>query len=202
MRSYYPRPADGRNDRSYRLSLVRSFQKLPDTVPLLSLERHSPQDAASLPLPLRASTIAIACHRASLASKIELTSALLQVLPVAASTDRRGGCAWLYRYCIFLAKSHGMLSVLGSHLFASHAMLENVHVDHAGSESVRSGASIGARMRKWRATAAVCGRLRRGGQQQQRSQAQGTIDAGGPVQKQAPLGLIPARHRSAPAAIL
>jgi hypothetical protein len=181
--------------------LVRSFQKLPDTVPLLSLERHSPQDAASLPLPLRASTIAIACHRASLASKIELTltSALLQVLPVAARTDRRGGCAWLYRYCIFLAKSHGMLSVLGSHLFVSHAMLENVH---AGSDSVRSGASIGARMRKWRATAAVCGRLRRGGQQQQRSQAQGTIDAGGTVQKQAPLGLIPARHRSAPAAIL
>jgi hypothetical protein len=144
-----------------------------------------------------------------------------------------------------------MLSVLGSHLFASHAMLENVHVDSAGSESggggggdqggddvveavqrisadplplaadewqadekyrrstggsagagSSSGASIGARMRKWRATADVCGRLRRGGQQQQRRQAQGTIDAGGPVQKQAPLGLIPARHRSAPAVIM
>ena len=128
--------AGGQDDKSYPLSLVRSFQNLPDTVPLLSLERHSPQDAASLPLPLRASTIAIACHRASLASKIELTSALLQVLPVAASTDRRGGCAWLYRYCIFLAKSHGMLSVLRSQLFASHAMLENVHVDHAGNDSL------------------------------------------------------------------
>jgi hypothetical protein len=127
---------DGRNDQSYPLSLVRSFQKLSGTVPLLSLERRSPQDAASLPLPLRASAIAIACHRASLASKIELTSALLQVLPVAASTDSRGGCEWLYRYCIFLAKSHGMLSVLRSQLFASHAMLENVHVDHAGNDSL------------------------------------------------------------------
>jgi hypothetical protein len=65
-----------------------------------------------------------------------------------------------------------------------------------GHRSVRGCGS------KWRTTAAVCGRLRRGGQQQQRSQAQGTIDAGGPVQKQAPLELIPARHRSAPAAIL
>jgi hypothetical protein len=89
--------ADGCNDQSYPLSLVRSFQKLPDTVPLLSLERHSPQDAASLPLPLRASTIAIACHRASLASKIELTSALLQVGAASGGMHRPQG-----RVCVAL----------------------------------------------------------------------------------------------------
>jgi hypothetical protein len=69
-------------------------------------------------------------------------------------------------------------------------------------ESACSGASIGARMRKWRAAAAVCGRLRRGGQQHRRNQAQDNIDAGGTVLEQAPPGLMPARHRSAPAAIL
>jgi hypothetical protein len=158
-----PRMTDaaGHADHSYHLSLVTSLQS-SQVVPLLSLERHSPQDAASLPLALRAITIAIECNRASLASNTELASALMQVLPVAARTDSRGGCEWLYRYCIFLAKAHSMtaglvgerrreMSLLDGQLFALH-IGPGVGVA-AGTAIVRSGASIGARMQKWRVTA-------------------------------------------------
>ena len=206
--------AAGHADHSYHLSLVTSLQS-SQVVPLLSLERHSPQDAASLPLALRAITIAIECHRASLASNTELTSALMQVLPVAARTDSRGGCEWLYRYCIFLAKSHSMttvlvgerrreMSLLGGQLFASH-IGPGVGVAAVGTAIVRSGASIGARMQKWRVTAAACGRLRRGAQQQQMREVQGAVDtpevngaARGRPMYPLPMAAMPMRYTSAP----
>jgi hypothetical protein len=210
-----PRMTDaaGHADHSYHLSLVTSLQS-SQVVPLLSLERHSPQDAASLPLALRAITIAIECNRASLASNTELASALMQVLPVAARTDSRGGCEWLYRYCIFLAKAHSMtaglvgerrreMSLLDGQLFALH-IGPGVGVA-AGTAIVRSGASIGARMQKWRVTAAACGRLRRGGQQQKMRDVQGAVDAPGvngaargrPVYPLA-MAAMPMRYTSAP----
>ena len=69
-------------------------------VPELSLAGCEVGD--NLPLPLRASRISRACYAASLDSPQALESVLLEVLPVAVEVE------WLHRYCIFLAKQHGV----------------------------------------------------------------------------------------------
>ena len=82
------------NDDPYHRSLVVSLLAVATAPPLLELEGESMQPANAgpsaapcfrrLPLPLRALNIARQCHRASIRSKDQLRSALMQVLPVAA----------------------------------------------------------------------------------------------------------------------
>ena len=63
-----------------------------------------------LPLPVRALSIARACHRASTESPDNLAAALRIALPVAVEVE------WLYRYLVFLCKVHSMEPLLGMHL--------------------------------------------------------------------------------------
>ena len=109
--------------------------------------------ASNLPLPLRAARISSTCHAASLDSPQALKSVLRQVLPVAVEVE------WLHRYCVFLAKQHGMAALLGAHLIQT-AGTSTVSLSATQRQTHRRDAG----MQKWRGVVQRCAERR----QQQR----------------------------------
>ena len=145
--------------------------------------------ASNLPLPLRAARISSTCHAASLDSPQALKSVLRQVLPVAVEVE------WLYRYCVFLAKQHGMVAVLGVQLLRLSGPQSSLQ--HTTQQQ--------SRMQSWHTKSQACKERRQQEQQQQRPplplvqrHASAGVSAGAGAGGPAPMPVAAGRVLSAP----